>query len=92
MITFQHKLMRRYLHSCDERLLSMTAQSSTESLVASTHRAILGGLLSIFAIIGIGWVIRAFPSGNYVLGLVAVLLAVGATSWIGYLFLEGYRE
>jgi hypothetical protein len=70
----------------------MSALSSTESLVSSTHRAILGGLLSIFAIIGIGWVIRAIPSGNYVVGLAAVLLAVGAASWIGYLFVEGYRE
>jgi hypothetical protein len=69
----------------------MSATSSTETLVASIHRAILGGFLAIFAIIGIGWVIRAFPSGNYVLGLVAALLAVGTAYWIGYLFLEGYR-
>lgn len=69
----------------------MSAQSSTETLAASVHRAILGGILAIFAIIGIGSVINAVPSGGYVVGLAAVLLAVGATSWIGYLFVEGYR-
>ena len=69
----------------------MSSTSSTETLAASTHRAILGGLLAIFAIFGIGWGIRAFPSGNYILGAVAALLAIGAMSWIGYLFMEGYR-
>jgi hypothetical protein len=66
--------------------------SSSETLAASIHRAVLGGLLAIVAVFAVGSIIRAFPAGNYVVGVVAVLVAVGTVSWIVHLFVDGYRE
>jgi hypothetical protein len=70
----------------------MSSSSGTKTLAASTHRAILGGLLAIVAVFAVGWIIRALPAGNYGVGVVAVLFAVGTVSWIVHLFMHGYRE
>jgi hypothetical protein len=69
----------------------MPSLSGIETLAASTHRAVLGGLLAIVAVFAVGWTIRALPAENYVVGVVAVLLAVGTVSWIVHLFVNGYK-
>jgi uncharacterized membrane protein HdeD (DUF308 family) len=85
-------LLEKYLYHNAIIPTTMSSSSRTETLAASIHRAVLGGLLAIVAVFAVGWIFRALPAENYVVGVVAVLLAVGTVSWIVHLFVDGYRE
>ncbi|WP_256684219.1 hypothetical protein [Halococcus qingdaonensis] len=66
--------------------------SGIEGLLGSLRRALLGGLLGIIAIVSIGITLRALPSGEYLVGVGAAVLAVGTVAWIVSLFVTGYRS
>ena len=66
--------------------------SGSGKLLGSIRRSLLGGLVGILALVLIGVAVRALPSGNYLVGGVSGVLAIGAIVWIGYLFVTGYRE
>ncbi|ERJ06264.1 hypothetical protein HLRTI_001743 [Halorhabdus tiamatea SARL4B] len=65
--------------------------SNTEKLVSSLHRGILGLLLGMFGLLGVG-LAKKLLMGDYLLGTVGVVLALGAGYWILSLFQEGLRE
>ena len=66
--------------------------SAVDTLFGSVHRAVLGGLVGIIALVFIGVTMRAVSSGNYLVGAVSGVLAAGAIAWVGYLFVDGYRD
>ncbi len=74
----------------------MSQSNAVEQLASSFHRSILGALLALVGIVGIGLLRRTnFQFGtteNLLLGVVGIALAGGAVIWIGYLFVEGFRE
>ena len=66
--------------------------SGSRKLLGSVRRSLLGGLVGILALVLIGVAVRALPSGNYLVGGLSGVLAVGAIVWVGYLFVEGYHD
>jgi Na+-translocating ferredoxin:NAD+ oxidoreductase RnfE subunit len=66
--------------------------SAFDTLASSVHRALLGGLLAILALVALGWIARLIGDGSYLPGAVGALVAVGAAYWILSLFREGLRE
>jgi hypothetical protein len=65
--------------------------SSTDELASSLHRGVLGTLLAIVALLGVG-LARGLASGEYLVGTLGLLLAVGAGYWILDLFREGLQQ
>lgn len=65
-------------------------ESSTDALAASLHRSILGVLLAILALVGLSIAVNA--DGNLLMAVAGAVAAVGAVLWIGWLFVEGYRD
>ncbi|WP_435076511.1 hypothetical protein [Halococcus sp. AFM35] len=66
--------------------------SAVDTLFGSVHRAVLGGLVGIIALAFVGLAARALSSGNYLVGGSSGVLAAGAIAWVGYLFVDGYRD
>ncbi|QLD88927.1 hypothetical protein HWV07_07745 [Natronomonas salina] len=65
--------------------------SGVDDLASSLHRTALGTLLAIVGILGVG-LARRLPDGDYLIGLLGVVLALGAVVWISSLLGEGLRE
>ena len=65
--------------------------SNTEKLASSLHRGILGLFLGMVGLLGVG-LARKLLMGDYLLGTVGVVLALGAGYWILSLFFEGLQE
>ena len=66
--------------------------SETDRFVAAAHRAILGVLLALAAVIGLGLLRSGVDDGNVLFGIAGLAIAVLAIGWIVALFREGLRE
>lgn len=66
--------------------------SSREKLYSSTHRAILGVLLTIACSMGIGLVGNGIYISNIIYIIAGLVIVVTSAYWIGHLFFEGLRE
>jgi len=68
------------------------ASSAFEEALSGLHRGVLGVLTAFLGMTAYGVAIRAFPSGDYLVGVAAALGAVLATVFVVFLFVEGLRE
>lgn len=71
---------------------TMAEQSSLEALAASLHRSVLGAMLAVVLLVTIGWGVNTLVVHQNPLGLLSLLVGLGAAYWIGSLFVEGLRE
>lgn len=68
-----------------------SANSDTDRFVSSLHRSILGVLLAILAFAAFGMGSETLVRGNP-LGILGILVGLGATYWIIDLLRQGMRE
>ena len=66
--------------------------SPFEEAVSSIHRGVLGVLTALLGMQAYGVTIRALPSGDYLVGVVAAVVCLFAVALVGFLFVEGWRE
>ena len=66
-------------------------ESETEQLASSLHRALLGLLLGIVGLFALQLAGRLLV-GDYLIGIIGVIVIVGAGYWILSLFVEGLQE
>ncbi|WP_275737298.1 hypothetical protein [Halorhabdus sp. SVX81] len=66
-------------------------ESKTEQLASSLHRGLLGLLLGIVGIFAIGMA-RELLVGDYLIGIIGVIVTLGTGYWILSLFFEGLQE
>lgn len=77
----------------------MSTLTPIQSLVDSTHRAILGFLLAVVALVTFGYGASAFstatattPLETLLLPALSLLVCLGAVAWIISLFIQGARR
>lgn len=66
-------------------------ESETEKLTSSLHRGFLGLLLGIVGIFAIEMA-RGLLIGDYLSGIIGVIVTLGIGYWILSLFFEGLQE
>jgi ABC-type antimicrobial peptide transport system permease subunit len=66
-------------------------KSETEQLTSSLHRGLLGLLLGIVGIFAIEMA-RGLLVGDYLIGIIGVIVTFGIGYWILSLFFEGLQE
>jgi len=65
--------------------------SETEQLASSLHRGLLGLLLGIIGLFAIEMA-RRLLLGDYLIGIIGVIVTLGIGYWILSLFFEGLQE
>ncbi|MFC6960847.1 hypothetical protein [Halocatena marina] len=68
-----------------------STESDAGTLASSLHRSILGFGLAVLGILGVG-LARQLLTGEYLVGVAGVGIALGAGYWILSLFLEGLHD
>ena len=66
-------------------------ESETEQLASSLHRGLLGLLLGIVGVFALQLAGRLLV-GDYLLGIIGVIVTLGTGYWILSLFFEGLQE
>ncbi|MCU4728220.1 hypothetical protein [Halapricum hydrolyticum] len=66
-------------------------ESETEQLASSLHRGLLGLLLGIVGIFALQLAERLLV-GEYLIGIIGVIVTLGIGYWILSLFFEGLQE
>ncbi|WP_229115341.1 hypothetical protein [Halapricum desulfuricans] len=67
------------------------SESETEKLMSSLHRGLLGLLLGIVGIFALQ-LARRLLVGEYLIGIIGVIVTLGTGYWILSLFFEGLQE
>ena len=68
-----------------------TPESATEQFTSSLHRGLLGLFLGIVGIFAIQLAGRLLV-GDYLIGIIGVIVTLGTGYWILSLFFEGLQE
>lgn len=68
-----------------------STESDARTLASSLHRSILGFGLAVLGLLGVG-LARQLLTGDYLVGVAGVVIALGAGYWVLSLFLDGLRE
>jgi hypothetical protein len=63
--------------------------SNTEALDFSLRNAILAVLLLLIVRLGTGWA-RGIVEGDYLVGMIGLILALGPIVWLLFVFREAY--
>ncbi|QGN06415.1 hypothetical protein Hrd1104_03285 [Halorhabdus sp. CBA1104] len=66
-------------------------ESATEQLASSLHRGLLGLFLGIVGLIALQLAGRLLV-GEYLIGIIGVIVTLGTGYWILSLFIEGLQE
>jgi len=67
-------------------------ESATEKLASSLHRGLLGLLLGLVGLFALQMAREHLVIGDYLIGIIGVIVTLGIGYWMLSLFFEGLQE